>query len=189
GRRMLRLLPRSSCAPFRNSSGSYAQPIQIDSLCAFEVLIGRSVDEGSMPQLECQKPPEMGRVVATVAAMLVQNLYDDALIEVAALPGSSIGQCVIEQLSQFIVEPPADRNAKPLLWPIDDLIGNQSSNRGLQNMFSDRAAKLERRRNRLNKLDQLVIEQRLSRFNGVGHAHSIDLRQNVSGQISLAVEI
>src|ERR1044071_9081445 len=121
--------------------------------------------------------------------MLVQNRFDRPLIEVASRSRATVGERVVEQLAKLVIEPALDRHAEALLLTIDYLVGNQPPNCRLQNVLPDRAPQLERSGNRLNELNELVIQQRLARFYRVGHAHAIDLREDVAGEISLAVEV
>src|SRR5688572_15388918 len=111
-----------------------------------------------MPQLQRQQSPEMSRVIAAATAMFVQGFLNDLLIEVAPLLRSGFRQRVVEQVAEFVVEPPLDRYAEPLLRAMNDLVGNQTANSRLQDVLSYRTAELQRGRYGLHKLDEFVIE-------------------------------
>jgi hypothetical protein len=54
----------------------------------------------------------MNCVVAATSSVLIQNCENCALVEQASLAGLFVGQCIVEQFSQFAVEPFADRHTE-----------------------------------------------------------------------------
>ena len=58
----------------------------------------------------------------------------------------------------------------------------------LQHVLPPAVLDLERRRQRRREVDDLVVEQRHARLDRMRHAHAIDLRQDVFGQIGFGVE-
>jgi len=88
-----------------------------------------------------------------------------------------------------VPKPFPDRHIEASLWAVNDRVRNQPAHRFLQDVLGHAIAQLERGGNCPDELYQLVIEQRRARFNRMGHAHPINFRQYVAGQISLAVKI
>src|SRR6185503_15753328 len=107
------------------------------------------------------------RVVAAAPPMFFKNLLDRALIEVTALPRAAVGQRIVKKFAKLVIEPAANWNSEALLLTVDYLVGYQTANSRSQNVFAHRSAQLQRGRDCLHKLNQLVIEERLARFDQV----------------------
>ena len=121
--------------------------------------------------------------------VLVDEPVDERRLEIAALARSRRLEHVGEQLGQAAAEPDAERHAEALLLPVED---RRRQQRAHATSFSTCLRRpfviLKRRRQRRREVDDLVVEQRHARLDRVRHAHAIDLRQHVFGQIGLEVE-
>ena len=65
-------------------------------------------------------------IVAAAALVLIEYCLNRLRVQQATFAGSFVGQCVVEQFPQFIVEPVPDRNGEALLRASNDLLWNQS---------------------------------------------------------------
>src|SRR5262249_2045132 len=142
-----------------------------------------------MPKLEHQQPPKVTSIVTPRTTMLRYELPNCFLIKVAALASSRIADDLVEHDAQLIVQPILNGHIETLLWAFDNGVWNHSTRVFFETLYLNSASNLELARYRLRKFDQLVVQQRHSRFKRVRHAHSIYFCQDVAGQIGLAIQI
>src|SRR5262247_1591442 len=101
------------------------------------------VNERASPKFQREQAPELARVVPHAAPVFIQNRQDRPVIEIAAFTKATVVQRVVKHLAQFAVEPSADRHVEALLWPVDNLFGDQSRGGPFENVFGLQPAKLQ----------------------------------------------
>jgi len=109
--------------------------------------------------------------------------------EAAAVAHASVLQELVDHPRQGTAQPFAYRRREALFRAVDDGCGNVAFEQLSQQMFAPALPQLQRRRNRGGELEQLVIEQRVARFERNGHAHLVDLGQDVIDQIRVDVHV
>src|SRR5215510_15904195 len=116
--------------------------IEIHVFCSRPLRLRPPVNESATPKFQREQTPKFSRVIAYAAPVFIKDRQDRAVIEVAALTRAAVGQCVVEHLAQFVVEPPADRNIEALLGTVDDLVGDHSRGGSLENVLGLQPAQL-----------------------------------------------
>ena len=79
--------------------------------------------------------------------------------------------------------------SNPCFGPIDDRLRHAALEQPPQQILAAPVFQLQRRRHGRGELEQLVIEQRLARFERHRHAHPVDLGHDVVDQIRLHVHV
>src|SRR3569832_2016151 len=128
-------------------------------------------------------------MIATSLMMFVENEIDILRVDVATLSCTRLAQRLAYLIPKLVIDPLLDWYSESLLGSIENLRGDQISRDALQEMLCFHACQFQRRRNGGDEIDQLVVQQRHPHFERRRHAHAIDFRKNVSGQVSLAVYV
>src|SRR2546426_996406 len=146
------------------------------------------IKEGPAPELEGNECPQVKVEIAS-AVVPPHELLDVRRVEYPA-PPAPLRE---EQLANEGAEPPSkpvsERYGEPVLPPLDDLIRQDPAHGALENVLRRPATQVELRRNRLSELDELVVEQRDPRLEGVRHAHPVHFGEDVQGEIALEIQV
>src|SRR5439155_19657326 len=110
-------------------------------------------------------------------------------LKVTASKSALRRQCFMDALAQFAIDPFPNRKAEAHLGPRQDLVRDKALNRALENVFCFSSSELKRGGNPSHEIDQFVIQKRRARFERSCHAHPIHFREDVAGQVSLAIKV
>src|SRR5262245_42287880 len=105
-------------------------------------------------------------VIDHALAMLPPEARDLALIEDAAAAQPSVEQQVADHRRQRATEPFAGRRLEAVLRAVDDRFRDPTLEQSAEEMLAAAVLQLERGRHRRREFEQLVIEERLARFEG-----------------------
>src|SRR5262249_17729367 len=129
------------------------------------------------------------KIHGTPAIIQFDQTLDIRFAENSA-PYASLGKKKVpNEGTELAAEPPAERNGKSPLGPMQNFFRQDAFHSAFEDVLCRYTLHLQLGRNRCRKLDKLVIEQRLTRFDRMRHTHSIDLGKNVVRQIRFDVEI
>src|SRR5258706_2526676 len=147
----------------------------------------RAGEESPAPPLERQHRPELQPEVA-VARPAEQAVEGGPLENV---PGEAVRreQQVAREAAQGPLEPAAQGNCEAALRPLQDRLGHEAAQGALEQVFGGAAAKPVLEWQGSRELHQAVVEQGHPYLERVGHAHAIDLREHVEGQIAGQVQV
>jgi hypothetical protein len=163
--------------------------MQRDALGTFVTHFRFLIYEGAMPEFEREEAPELARIVAASEMVFLHDRSHGVDVQQAARICALVCQRVIQHVFEFAFEPLIERYAEPFFLTVDNDFGNDAFDGLFQNVFRFLPAQLERAGDSLHKFDQLVVEKRRTRLDGIRHAHPVNLGHDVAGQISFAVEI
>src|SRR5437660_11712413 len=91
---------------------------------------------------------------------------------------------------QLVPHPVHQRKRKPLLSPVQHFTRNANPLRQfLQNVLSRSGLKFVLHRQTCDPFNELMIEKGTPDLERCGHAHSIDLGQDIGGEVSLGIEV
>src|SRR6266404_4191052 len=95
-----------------------------------------------MPEFQHQKGPQLMRVVASSAHVLVEQIQNHSWLEVTASQRSLWQNSLREKIFQLPAKPSANRNTESHLATRQILFGKESAQRAFQKILSRQAAKL-----------------------------------------------
>ena len=128
-------------------------------------------------------------MVAASRAVLAPHAFDLIASEQAATMQPPVEQQVACHLGERPAQPFTGRRLESLLRPLEDGARHASLEHSPEQIFATVAPQLQRRRHRGGELEQTVVEERLTRFERHGHAHPVDLRQDVVEHVRLHVDV
>src|SRR5262245_34717032 len=98
-------------------------------------------------------------------------------------------QPLAHALSELAAEPGGERHRKAHFRTVQDVVGQPSLDRLLEEVLALAAVELELGRNSARPLDELVIEDRYSHLQAVSHAGAIHFGEDISRKIGLVVQV
>src|SRR5437868_11072037 len=122
-----------------------------------------------------QGPKRLASVLLSSLMLAVEGAEDLAIEQ--AIPQPRAGERSFERLFERAAQPARERYAEALLRPIDDLVGQVSARRLLQEIFARPTSDFMVRRKRERPIDHLVVEHRRPHLEAVSHRGAIDLGQ------------
>src|SRR5882762_8649641 len=146
------------------------------------------IKEGPAPELEGNERPQV-KVEIAPAVVSPHELLDVGRVEDPAPPAPLREEQVADEGTEPPSKPASERHGEPVLRPVDDLIRQDPAHGALEDVLRRLATQVELRRNRLSELDELVVEQRDPRLEGVRHAHPVHLGEDVQRKIALEVQV
>ena len=94
----------------------------------------------------------------------------------------------VEQRGQRPAEPAGDRDAEPLLGPLEDRRREPTRRGPLEQPLGLAPAVFEGGGQRLDRVDQLGVQERGPDLQAAGHARPVDLGQDVLGQVGVLIQ-
>ena len=98
------------------------------------------------------------------------------------------GERLTHQLPQWSAQPMVGGDIEPDFLPLQDRGRQLSLHQILQNRFLAGATYLEARGQGSGELHDAMIQERGPHFDGMSHAHAVDLHQDIVRQIVLLIE-
>jgi hypothetical protein len=129
------------------------------------------------------------RVVLAADLVFANQTAHNSRLEQPALRDPSGGEQVIHQRRKLPLQPLLHRDAEALLFPLQDAVGQDAAKRALEDEFALTVAHFEVARHRERQLHDADIQKRRARLERRGHAHAIDFRQDVVGQVDRHVRV
>src|SRR2546423_5041363 len=152
--------------------------------CCFHV-----VNVGAVPEFEHEERPKLRRMIPPPVLVFVEQRLDVTRLDVTALARARLAERFAYAPAQLVVNPLLDGHAEALLGPVQNFRRHEVAHRALEDVLRLKAAHLQRGGDARDELYQLLVEQRHARFERGGHAHPVNLRQDVAGQVRLAVNV
>src|SRR5918993_6077211 len=137
------------------------------------------IDVAPEPQLEHHQAPDPMAVVASAGTMFVPHLRHDVGVEDTPLAETTVEQQISDQRSERPAQPSTDRRFESVFRPVDDRRRQVPREEAAEEVLAPAPFKLERTGYGRGKLQKLVIQEGFTRFEGYGHAHPVDLGENV----------
>ncbi len=140
------------------------------------------------PLVENDERPERLRVVALVRRVKRRPVGEDVAIQHAGRPEHGGSQRRVGSFAQRAAQPRAQRDSEALLRSVDDPLRKPAARSELEQDLPLPGAHLERRREREDPVDDVVVQHRRTHLETVGHRSPVDLRQDGAGQVRAEVE-
>ena len=113
---------------------------------------------------------------------------DVARLKISALRALCRQQRIGKQVAGASAKPDVERDAESLFAAIEKIPGKYLRGHLFEDVLPAAILDLERGWKRRREGQHLVVEKRYARLDRMGHAHTIDFRQHVLGQIRFRVE-
>src|SRR5437899_455989 len=129
--------------------------------------------------LEAHDRPEDSAAVASAGLVLGEKAAQESDIEQARIGQRRARKGRLGAPAQGSAKPGCQRYREALLGPIEERAWNVGLERPLEDVLALTVSQLAARRDSGGPFHQLVIEQRGSDLQRIGHAGAVDLGQNI----------
>ena len=104
-------------------------------------------------------------------------------------PYAGRGQVFVDERPELLLEPGGHRDVEPALALAEGFVGQEATHRPLQHVLQRQAGHLEYAGKAEHELHDPVVEQGHADLEGMGHAHAVDLHEDVVGQVDPRVGV